>query len=100
MGVDLGYVRNAELEDIVVVNYEDDNNTYYKNEGGGFFIETTSLSGLGCFKNLGWGFFFADVDLDGHLDAFVAQGACYPASGRDRLQPRLQADRSAVSWQR
>ncbi len=78
MGVDFGYVRNARYEDILVVNYEDDNNTYYANDGNGFFTEITSVAGLGCFKYLGWGTFFADFNYDGQLDSFVAQGHVIP----------------------
>jgi hypothetical protein len=79
MGVQFAYVRNAKLEDLFVVNYEDDTNTYYRNDDG-FFTETTSATRLGspCFKYLGWGCFFADFDLDTDLDLFVAQGHVVP----------------------
>lgn len=89
MGVDSAYVRNSLLEDLFVVNYEDDNNTYYRNDGGGFFTEITSAAGLGapCFKHLGWGAFFADLDLDRDLDLFIAQGHVVPQADQIPSSP-------------
>jgi hypothetical protein len=80
MGVDFGFVRNAVHEDLFVVNYEDDSNTYYRNDGDGFFTEITSTIGLATpsFPYLGWGAFFADLDLDADLDIFVANGHVVP----------------------
>jgi hypothetical protein len=80
MGVDSAFVRDARLEDLLVVNYEDDTNTYYRNDGNGFFTEITHAVGLGapCFKYLKWGAFFADLDLDSDLDLFIAHGHVVP----------------------
>jgi hypothetical protein len=80
MGTDSAFVRNARIEDLFVVNYEDDTNTYYRNDGNGFFTEITHAVGLGTpsFKYLKWGVFFADLDLDADLDVFVAQGHVVP----------------------
>ena len=80
MGVDFAYLAGTAREDLFVVNYEDDSNTFYRNQGDGFFSEVTTEIGLGAptFKNLGWGTFFADLDLDGDLDLFIAQGHVVP----------------------
>jgi len=89
MGVDAAYVRSSNLEDIFVVNYEDDNNTYYRNDGGGFFTEVTTAVGLGgvCFKHLGWGAFFTDLDLDTDYDIFIAQGHVVPQADQIPSSP-------------
>jgi hypothetical protein len=80
MGVDSAFVRDARLEDLLAVNYEDDTNTYYRNDGNGFFTEITHAVGLGapCFKYLKWGVFFGDLDLDQDLDLFIAHGHVVP----------------------
>ena len=80
MGVEFAFVRNAEHEDLFVVNYEDDTNTFYRNESGRYFTEVTAAVGLGApsLKYLGWACFFADFDLDRDLDLFVAQGHVVP----------------------
>ncbi len=94
MGVDFGFVRDAELEDLIVVNYEDDTNTYYRADPEGYFFDATTVSGIGCFKHLGWGAFFADFDLDGHLDVYIAQGHVVPQVDRVPTSPGYrQADR-------
>ena len=89
MGVDCAFVRNAQLEDLFVVNYEDDTNTYYRNDGNGYFTEITSAIGLAapCFKYLKWGVFFADLDLDGDLDIFIAQGHVVPQADQIPSSP-------------
>jgi len=89
MGVDSAFVRNASLEDLLVVNYEDDTNTYYRNDGNGFFTEITNQVGLGSpsFKNLKWGAFFADLDLDADLDVFVAHGHVVPQADQIPSSP-------------
>ncbi|MBI4606920.1 MAG: CRTAC1 family protein [Planctomycetes bacterium] len=89
MGTDAAYLRDPRLEDIFVVNYEDDSNTYYRNDGDGFFTEITTQLGLAapCFKHLGWGAFFADLDLDQDLDIFIAQGHVVPQADQIPSSP-------------
>ncbi len=89
MGTDAAFIRNPQVEDLFVVNYEDDNNTYYRNDGNGFFTEITTAVGLAapCFKNLGWGTFFADLDLDRDLDLFIAQGHVVPQADQIPSSP-------------
>jgi len=89
MGTDSVFLRGGRLEDLFVVNYEDDNNTYYRNDGGGFFTEMTNAMGLAapCFKHLGWGVFFADLDFDGDQDIFIAQGHVVPQADQIPSSP-------------
>ncbi len=80
MGVDAVFLEDRDVEDLFVVNFADDGNTYYRNSGRGYFTEVTAEVGLleSSFRPLGWGTFFFDADLDGHLDLFVANGHIAP----------------------
>lgn len=80
MGVDAGDFFGRGLMDIVVTNFAHDTNTLYRNLGNGLFEDATRLSGLNAwsFTPLGWGIAFLDVDLDGGLDLFLANGHIYP----------------------
>lgn len=80
MGVDAGDFDGDGFLDIVVTNFAHDTNTLYRNLGQGQFEDVTQPSGLHArtFKRLGWGTAFLDVDLDGDLDLFFANGHIYP----------------------
>ena len=80
MGVDAGDFDEDGLADLFVTNFSHDTNTAYRNEGGGFFEDSTTRNDLrvpGWFY-LGWGTRFVDLDGDGWLDLFVANGHVYP----------------------
>jgi len=80
MGVDAGdYDGNGHL-DLLVTNFSHDYNTLYENSGSGFFTDVSHLTGLaqGGAPYMGWGVGFVDLDNDGHLDVFVANGHVYP----------------------
>jgi hypothetical protein len=84
MGLAAGDVRGVGREDIFVTNFEDDTNTLYLAEEGvdgrRTYREGTFPAGLGTpsYRYLGWGCFFFDVEGDGDLDLFVANGHVAP----------------------
>jgi len=66
--------------DLYVTNFSEDVNSLYRNEGGMNFLDVTFRAGLGTptLPFVGWGTFFFDLDNDGWLDLFVANGHVYP----------------------
>ncbi|MFQ5722890.1 MAG: CRTAC1 family protein [Terriglobia bacterium] len=83
MGVDAGDYDGDGRLDLFITNFQDDDNTLYRSLGGFTFTETTYLAKLGhvSFDRLGWGTGFRDLDNDGHLDLFIANGHVYPQVG-------------------
>ena len=80
MGVDAGDFDEDGQLDLFVTNFSHDTNTAYRNAGSGFFEDSTTRNDLrmpGWFY-LGWGTRFIDLDADGWLDLFVANGHVYP----------------------
>ena len=80
MGVDAGDFDDDGRADLFVTNFSHDTNTAYRNAGNGFFEDSTTRNDLrvpGWFS-LGWGTRFTDLDGDGRLDLFVANGHVYP----------------------
>jgi hypothetical protein len=79
MGVGVGdYNRDGNI-DIVKTNFAGDTDSLYTNLGDGTFEDHTYISGLGVnTRLLGWGVGFFDMDNDGWLDIFVANGHVYP----------------------
>lgn len=79
MGTHMGDYDGDGRLDIVVTNFSHDTNTLYRNQEGMFEV-TTFVAGLGeaSLDRLGWGVAFVDLDHDGWLDLFVANGHTYP----------------------
>jgi len=79
MGVAVGdYNRDGNI-DIVKTNFAGDTDSLYANNGDGSFEDRTYIAGLGInTRLLGWGVGFFDMDNDGWLDIFVANGHVYP----------------------
>jgi enediyne biosynthesis protein E4 len=80
MGVDAGDYNGDGLQDLIVTNFSHDYNTLYENNAAGFFSDVSYRSGVarGSGPHMGWGVGFVDIDNDGRLDLFVANGHVYP----------------------
>lgn len=67
--------RDGSL-DLFVTHLVQETNTLYANDGQGWFRDVTAQVGLGqpSLARTGFGTGFADFDLDGWLDLFVANG--------------------------
>ena len=85
MGVAEGDADGDGLPDIVVTNFSDEPVSLYRNRGRDAFgavtfdlVSTTAGLAAKTLATLKWGVDFADFDLDGDLDLFVANGHVYP----------------------
>ncbi len=79
MGVDAGDYDGDGLLDFVLTTFAHDNKTIYRNLGGGQFEDVSKAAAIAAptFEPMGWGVAFTDVDLDGKLDLFFANGHIY-----------------------
>jgi hypothetical protein len=84
MGVDAGDYDGDGRLDLVKTNFAQDYTSLYRNEGEGLFVDASFRSGLAATLGpyLGWGVGFVDVDNDGLLDLFIANGHVYPDVNR------------------
>ena len=78
--------------DLVKTNFSQDYTSLYRNEGGGLFVDASFRSGLASTLGpyLGWGVAFTDLDNDGLLDLFIANGHVYPDIARTGTSSYLQ----------
>jgi hypothetical protein len=80
MGVGVGDLDADGLPDLVVTNFARDSTTLYHNLGGMVFEDLSRPLGIRdpTFQPLSWGTALVDLDLDGDLDLFIANGHIYP----------------------
>jgi enediyne biosynthesis protein E4 len=76
MGVATGDIDTSGRLSILVANYQDEPTMVFLNRGNMSFREWSHPSGLGSAttKPLGFGIELFDADLDGNLDAVIANG--------------------------
>jgi hypothetical protein len=84
MGVAAGDVDSDGRIDLVKTNFSQDYTTVYSNLGDGLFRDVSERTGLLATlgPNLGWGVGLVDIDNDGLLDLFIANGHVYPDVAR------------------
>jgi hypothetical protein len=90
MGVDAGdYAGDGHLG-LVVTHFSHDYTTLYENGSSGFFTDVSYAAGLAgkAGQYLGWGVGFVDLDNDGWLDLFIANGHVYPEVDQHGLGTR------------
>jgi hypothetical protein len=76
MGIDAADFDNDGDEDLFITNWLDQMNTLYVNDGSGNFDERKASSGLGppSLAKTGFGTGWFDLDNDGWLDLYTANG--------------------------
>ncbi len=84
MGLAVGDLESDGLPDLVVTNFYKDVSTVYRNLGDFVFEDVTRKLAVGesTYAPLSWGTTFSDLDLDGDLDLFIANGHIYPQADR------------------
>ena len=84
MGVDAGDYDGDGHLDLIVTHFSEDYHTLYENSGRGLFTDASYRAGIATppLRYMGWGVGFLDVDNDGLLDIFVANGHVYPEIDR------------------
>jgi hypothetical protein len=97
MGVDAGDLDGDGLPDIVVANFESEPNQFYRNLGKGVFEDLSASSGFGppTLNYVKFGLNLLDIDNDGDLDAYVANGHIYE---RPKRQSAGAAERALLLW--
>jgi hypothetical protein len=80
MGLAIGDPDGDGLPDVFVTNFSKDTCTLYRNLGKGLYADVSAAVGITppTYELLSWGAVFADFDLDGDEDLFVASGHIYP----------------------
>lgn len=76
MGIAAGDLDGDGDVDLYVTNFEQETNTLYRNDGRGLFTDVSTRSGAGVpsMAELGFGTVALDLENDGDLDLYVANG--------------------------
>ncbi len=91
MGAAAGDYNADGWLDIFKTNFSDDASSLYRNNGDGTFTDSTIQAGMGLnTRYLGWGCGFVDMDNDGWLDVFLANGHVYPELEKAGLDTPFQ----------
>ena len=95
MGIDIGVTDNTYEPSIFVGNFSEEMIGVYRYLGQGLFADRAALSRIGqpSLNTLTFGLFLIDIELDGDLDLFVANGHVYPDRlvGQDKITYRQRA---------
>ncbi|TVQ02823.1 MAG: CRTAC1 family protein [Balneolaceae bacterium] len=85
MGIDTADFNNNGHFDLITTNLEGDMVSLHRNYGNFRFDYVTPSTGLiPSGRGSGWGILFVDLDMSGHLDLVVANGALLQALQKER----------------
>lgn len=81
MGIDVGVVDPSGRPTIFIGNFSNEMIGVYRYSPGGWFVDGAAISKIGqpSLYTLTFGLFLLDVDFDGDLDLFAANGHVYPS---------------------
>lgn len=76
MGIDAGVVDSTGRSSIFVGNFSDEQVGVFQSQNEGLFLDRGRTSSVGrlTYRQLTFGLFLADINLDTHLDLFLANG--------------------------
>ncbi|MEM7249401.1 MAG: CRTAC1 family protein [Acidobacteriota bacterium] len=76
MGLEAGDFNGDGVVDLVVTNFQGETNTFYRGMNGGRWIDDSQSSGVwrATMPLLGFGVTAVDLELDGDLDLYFANG--------------------------
>jgi enediyne biosynthesis protein E4 len=89
MGVDAADYDGSGRQSLIIGNFSNEMMALYANDGKGLFIDEAPASAIGraSLLRLTFACFFVDLDLDGRLDIFAANG--HVADDIARVQPTI-----------
>ncbi|NNF16001.1 MAG: CRTAC1 family protein, partial [Gammaproteobacteria bacterium] len=98
MGVTAGDFDADGDPDLFMTHLNGQTNTLYQNDGKGNFIDATARLGLAnlSLPFTGFGSAWFDVDNDGRLDLYIANGAVEATYGRGKANPYAQRNQLFV----
>ena len=76
MGIDVAVIDKSEKETIFVGNFSKEMISVFRHSNGNFFDDISAISKIGrpSLMTLTFGLFLLDIDLDGDLDLYTANG--------------------------
>lgn len=86
MGIDAGDFDGDGDLDLLLTHFRRESNTLYRMDAKGFFDDASDTTGVAgpSWPHTAFGTRFVDLDLDGDLDLFVANGGVTFPPGADR----------------
>lgn len=92
MGVCIGDYDNNGMIDILHTSYEDEPDMLYHNINGNELQDVSASMGLfgASFHKITWGCGMVDMDADGWLDIYTANGHLYPQVKSNNALPRYE----------